>query len=301
LNLTTHLFFGVAVGFIFFGQPEIALLVTLGALLPDLDREYWFMGSQKYRDEQYHRALFHNIFVMAAVYLTSPFVSLGMFLHVFQDSFTTMKDRGCEWLYPVTRRIKRGIKDANGKDEPLDPKEHVYFYQEDPKGLLENADEDLREPGDKPVPWRRTYGPAQNGQLLDQGFLLGSIALVIIWLLEPGTSHGNDLLAFFTQNWFSCLIGFGSIALIFAAGELDRKGKVTSSRMRALVRVTSIPLFAGIILGAYSIFSHVTEIRTNFEAVSNNALQILLGIIAVGLVSVILIKWQTRAERSATV
>lgn len=67
MNLTTHLFFGVAVGFLFFGNPEIALLVTLGSLLPDLDREYWFMPSEEYRDEQLHRSLFHNLFVMGAV------------------------------------------------------------------------------------------------------------------------------------------------------------------------------------------------------------------------------------------
>jgi hypothetical protein len=95
---------------------------------------------------------FHNLFVMGAVYLVSPFVSFGMFLHVFQDSFTTIKDRGCKWLYPVTRLVKLGRKDANGTDQPLDPKEHVHFYQEDLKGLLENTDPDLREVGDRPVP-----------------------------------------------------------------------------------------------------------------------------------------------------
>jgi hypothetical protein len=34
-------------------------------------------------------------------------------------------------------------------------------------------DPDLRIPGKKPVPWRRTYGPALNGQILDHGILLG--------------------------------------------------------------------------------------------------------------------------------
>ena len=87
MNLTTHLFFGLAVGFIFFGQPAFALLVALGALLPDLDREYWFiLKPRQYRDEQLHRSLFHNFFVMAAVFLISPLVSLGMFLHTLQDA-----------------------------------------------------------------------------------------------------------------------------------------------------------------------------------------------------------------------
>ena len=122
MNLSTHLIFAIAVGFVFFGHPEIAIVIGFGALLPDLDREYWFIPATTYRDEQYHRSLFHNVFVMALAYLFSPFLSLGMFLHVFQDSFTTIKDRGCEWLYPITRWVKRGRKDPDGKDEPLDPK-----------------------------------------------------------------------------------------------------------------------------------------------------------------------------------
>jgi membrane-bound metal-dependent hydrolase YbcI (DUF457 family) len=77
LNLPTHAVFGIAVGLVFFGRPEIALLIGLGALLPDLDREYWFIPAKIYHDEQYHRALFHNVFIMALAYLVSPFFSLG--------------------------------------------------------------------------------------------------------------------------------------------------------------------------------------------------------------------------------
>jgi hypothetical protein len=301
LNLTTHLFFGIAVGFVFFGHPEIGLLVALGSLLPDLDREYWFMASKTYRDEQYHRALFHNVFVMAAVYLLSPFVSLGMFLHVFQDSFTTIKDRGCEWLYPVTRLVKRGRKDANGNDEPLDPKEHVYFYQEDSKGLLENADPDLREVGDHPVPWRRTYGPALNGQLLDQGFLIGSIAVMLIWLLLPGTANLTSLLTFVTHNWAQCLTGYVSIGLIFASGELDRRDRAQPIKIPELAFIKILLLAVGIALSGYSIFSVRVEILKNLEIVSGYGVPILLGILAVALISLILIKWHTRSGKIAIV
>ena len=247
MNLTTHLFFGLAIGFLFFGQPAPALLAALGALLPDLDREYWFiLKPQQYRDEQLHRSLFHNFFVMAAVFLVSPIVSLGMFLHTLQDALTTVKDRGCEWLYPATRLVKRGIKNGEGNDEPLDPKEHIYFYQEDSKGLLENADPDLREPGDKPVPWRRTYGPALNGKLLDTGFLIGSILLTIIWLFMVGTSRADNLLSFLSQNWIICLAGFGSIGLVFASGELDRRLRAETSRIRLLDVCKVILFFAGV-------------------------------------------------------
>ncbi len=67
MDLPTHFAFGLAVGFVFFGhQPELALVIGLGALLPDLDREYWFIPQKKYIEEQRHRALFHNVIVMAA-------------------------------------------------------------------------------------------------------------------------------------------------------------------------------------------------------------------------------------------
>ncbi|MFZ0966328.1 MAG: metal-dependent hydrolase [Candidatus Bathyarchaeia archaeon] len=146
LELTTHLAFGIAAGFLFFGRVDAALLVGLGALLPDLDREYWFVRKKVYQDEQPHRARFHNVFVIALGYLVSPFFSLGIFLHALQDSFTTSKDRGCEWFYPVSRLVKRGQYDADGKPQDPDPNERVYFYQEDPKGIIEHADPDLRVP-----------------------------------------------------------------------------------------------------------------------------------------------------------
>src|SRR5438270_6873207 len=150
--------FGLAVGFVFFGRPDIAFLISLGALIPDLDSEYWFFPSKLYADEQIHRAGLHNVFIISITYLVSPFLSLGVFLHVLQDSFTTVKDRGVEWFYPFTRLAKRGRYDAQGNEEPLDPTENVYFYQEDPPGLVRFADADLQEEQDKPIPWRRVYG-----------------------------------------------------------------------------------------------------------------------------------------------
>jgi len=300
MNLTTHLFFGLAVGFLYFGQPAFALLVALGALLPDLDREYWFiLKPQQYRDEQLHRSLFHNFFVMAAVFLISPLVSLGMFLHTLQDALTTVKDRGCEWLYPITRFVKRGIENGEGNDEPLDPKEHIYFYQEDSNGLLENADPDLREPGDKPVPWRRTYGPALNGKLLDTGFLIGSILLIITWLFIAGTSRAGNLWTFLTQNWSVFFAGFGSIGLVFASGELDRRLRSETSRP-LLLDVCKVLLFcAGAAAGLYGLFVFRNTLYTNLMA--NDWPLILLGTLIVAVVGVVVIKFQTRAGKIATV
>ena len=88
LELTTHAVFAFAVGLLFFGRVDIAFLVMLGALVPDLDREYWFVQVKKYQDEQPHRARFHNVFVMAAGYLLSPFFALGIFLRCTTGFFS---------------------------------------------------------------------------------------------------------------------------------------------------------------------------------------------------------------------
>ena len=200
----------------------MALLVGVGALLPDLDREYWYVKPKKYADEQYHRARFHNVFAILAAYLVSPFLSLGVFLHMLQDSFTTAKDRGVEWFYPLTRFVKRGMVGADGKQQPQDPKERVYFYQEDPIGIIEHADMDLRE--DHPVPWRRVYGFAQNSHLLDRGFLFCSLVVILIWFAAPMTFARFMLFGnFFQTNWLVWLLGYLSVVVLFTAGETQRR------------------------------------------------------------------------------
>lgn len=80
-----------------------------------MTREYWYVRpkkfadeQQQYAEEQVHRARFHNVFMPPAAYLVSPLLSLGVFLYMLQDSFTTAKDRGVERFYPVTRLIRRG-------------------------------------------------------------------------------------------------------------------------------------------------------------------------------------------------
>lgn len=129
MDLPTHFAFAVAVGLVFFDKPEIALLIGLGALLPDLDREYWFIRKKTYADEQIHRAGLHNVFMMALTYVISPALSLGVFLHVLQDSFTTVKDRGVEWFYPLTRLVKRGTYDGEGNPQPQIQKNISIFIK----------------------------------------------------------------------------------------------------------------------------------------------------------------------------
>jgi hypothetical protein len=292
VNLVTHAVFGLAIGFIFFGRVDIAILIVVGSLLPDLDREYWFIPQREYREEQYHRALFHNIFFMIGIYLANVYASLGIFLHSLLDSFTTVKDRGCEWLFPISRLVKRGRRDANGKEQPIDPRERIYFYQEDPNGLLENADPDLRNPGEKPVPWRRIYGPALNGQILDHSILFGSLMLVLLWLIWP--SHYGDVVTFVNEQRLGFLTGILSLILLYVSGELDRRGKINR-------KYSYVILFTGIALGIYSLSLYKDEILINLTSIFTNWMFIFVGVIAVFIVSFLVIKWHTRANKVAIV
>jgi hypothetical protein len=42
MNLSTHFVAAFAIGIAFFHNAELALIVSIGALLPDLDREYFY-------------------------------------------------------------------------------------------------------------------------------------------------------------------------------------------------------------------------------------------------------------------
>ena len=298
MDLPTHIFFGVAIGLVFFGRPEIALLIALGTILPDLDREYWFVPTKVYLNEQYHRAVFHNVFIIALAYLVSPFLSLGIFLHMLQDSFTTSKDRGCEWFYPFSRLVKRGRYDLNGHPLPLDPNERVYFYHEDLWDRIEYAEPDLPEPE---APWRRVYGPALNSSLLDRGFLCGSIVLILVWLLIPDCSN----LALWLKNpleyYYPYLVALLGIVVLFASGELDRRDRDKPYRIPQL-RILKIPLLiAGILLFVAGFALLWREIWANLEMIRPNWIPLLVGGLLVALTSFAVVKWQTRKSKALAI
>jgi hypothetical protein len=303
MDLPTHAFFGLAVGLVFFGHPEFALLIALGALIPDLDREYWFVKVSVYRDEQLHRALFHNVFVMGLFYLVSPFLALGIFLHMLLDSFTTSKDRGCEWFWPLSRLVKRGLYDYNMKPQPLDPKERVYFYQEDVKAAIEYAEPDLPEPES---PWRRVYGPALNSNLLDRGFLCGAIGLTIVWTLTQYFSNSTLLL----DNLSKCvslLIAYFSIIALFIGGELDRRdqeapfGKTQLDPLRKVSFLKMPLVILGGFLAVLWLILYRKEILVNLELISSNWIPILAAGLIVTISSIAIVKWHTRKSQAPAV
>lgn len=300
MDLPSHLSFGLAVALVFYGKPEIALLVGLGTLVPDLDREYWYVREEKYAEEQYHRARFHNVFLIVLGYLVSPFFSLGIFLHMFQDSFTTAKDRGVEWFYPLTRLVKMGLYDAKMQQQPPHDKHRVYFYQQDPIGYVNAADPDLREPGDRPVPWRRVYGFAQNSHLLDRGFLFGSSVVLLIWLLYPlSLVHVTSFYNFLETSEPVWQIGYLSIILLFVAGETQRRDKLPKLPW---LKPLQMPIFilGVILLGVWAVL-YLPQIVVNVQNLFADPLPLLVGLIAVPLTGYAVIRFYTRGGRNAIV
>lgn len=300
MDLPSHLSFGLAVALVFYGKPEIALLVGLGTLVPDLDREYWYVREAKYAEEQYHRARFHNVFLIVLGYLISPFFSLGIFLHMLQDSFTTAKDRGVEWFYPLTRLVKAGMYDEKMNKQPTAGQNRVFFYQQDPVGYVQAADPDLREPGDRPVPWRRVYGFAQNSHLLDRGFLFGSSIVILIWLVLPlSLVHVVTFYNFLESSEPVWHIGYLSIILLFAAGETQRRDKLPKLPW---LKPLQVPIFIlGLILLVVWFLLYLPQIAANILNLFEDPLPLIVGLIAVPLTGFIVIRFYTRGGRTTMV
>jgi LexA-binding, inner membrane-associated putative hydrolase len=218
--------FGIAVGAVFFGKPEIILLAGLGSAIPDLDREYGFLSKESFTRRQVHRALCHNFLFLGLVYLINPFLGLGAFLHTLLDALTTARDRGVEWLYPFTRLVSVAAYDYNGDRIELDPNHKIYLLQNELPVLTKETTKDLK-PGRQTLPWRRTYGPALSGGLLDQGIFLGSVAISLLLLLPSvlGIQKFIDITqtqiepSFYLPFW----VGVLGVGLSFVEGELGRK------------------------------------------------------------------------------
>jgi len=231
---------------------------------------------------------------MLLAYLVSPFLSLGVFLHVLQDSFTTCKDLGCEWFYPISRLVKRGLYDENGHPQHENFDELVCFYQEDPHALVEHADNDLWDEG--PSPWRRVYGPAQNSSLLNRGFLYCSIAIIVLWVFMPNVSNLDYLLSITLTRYF---ILFFWIYFCGDSFPSRRTGPKRPTAQSAQIQLREIPNFAlGLILFSVWLFAYRAEILANLETIYSNLIPVLLGVGIVILVILAVIKWQTRTGKT---
>ena len=258
-NFTTHVMFGMLIGALFFGKLEIILLLGIGAAIPDMDREYGFFSKDVFRKHQLHRAFCHNFVFLGILYLINPFLGLGAFLHTLLDAVTTSKDRGVEWLYPFSRLVKKSVYDHQGKRiTELDPKTKIFMYQNDPVELTRKSAEDLKD--FVPRPWRRSYGPALSGGILDMGIFVASTALLLLMVAisKLGIRNFIDFTNVITPtSYVPLVIGSLGVLLVLFVGEIMRhKEAKRASRVPPLLYkmayLLSLSLIAiGIILGAY--------------------------------------------------
>ena len=260
MNFTTHVMFGMLIGALFFGNLEIILLVGIGSAIPDMDREYGFFSKDVFRKHQLHRALFHNFIFLGMLYLINPFLGLGAFLHTLLDAVTTAKDRGVEWLYPFTRLVKKAVYDHQGKRIiPVDPNTRIFMYQNDPVELTRKSAEDLKDY--TPTPWRRSYGPALSGGILDMGIAAGSTALLLFMAILSKLGIRNFInFGAPPLNYTASIpiiIGSMGVLSVLVTGEIKRhreakKASSGPSIIYKLIYTLSLSLIAtGIILGAY--------------------------------------------------
>ncbi len=224
MNLTTHAVLAFAIGITVFHNVPVALIITIGALIPDLDREYLFIAKKKIEQYQLHRSLFHNLLWIGFLYILNPFLALGALSHSLLDSFTSATDRGVELLFPLTRLINGYYYNIKGTE--ADNAKKRKWWVEDPWALLKNtSDRDLQEPTKQP--WRRSYGPFRNSRIVDWAIFFASLIFLIV--LYFGVS-GSYLMAGY-NGWL--IVSFVGIAIFYGLGEVYRR-KLINDKQEAI-------------------------------------------------------------------
>jgi hypothetical protein len=259
MNLPTHIMFGALIGALFFGRWDISLLVAIGSVLPDMDREYGFFSKDYFRDHQLHRALYHNFVFMGIVFLINPYLALGAFCHTLLDAINTAKDRGVEWLYPFSRLVKKARYDHEGKKIAHDIKTKIYMYQNDPVELTRKTAKDMKDYTLRP--WRRIYGPFYSGGILDIGIFVGSTVLILFLALLSVFGVRAFIDFYHPQLSFSFIvplfIGALGISLVLGVGEMKRhiEAKKASRTPPALWKLSfflsNFLIAFGVVLGSY--------------------------------------------------
>ncbi|MCH1771269.1 MULTISPECIES: metal-dependent hydrolase [Metallosphaera] len=238
MNLNSHIAFALAVGLALFHNIPLAVLVGIGAALPDLDREYIFTRRKIFAKYQLHRALFHNVFVGLAVMYFDFYLGLGMFLHFGLDLLTSPTDRGIELFFPLGRLVKTFKLHYDGK---VSREKGIMWYLEDPSTLVNRtADPGLREI--ERMPWIRVYGPFKNSRLVDWTIFYGSFIFIQLYEINNLLSWWENFL--YTVFVKYLLIDVG-IVIFYALGELWRR----RLQFRQVSMVTKSVILGGMILG----------------------------------------------------
>ena len=284
MNLPTHITFGALIGALFFGRWDIILLVAIGSILPDMDREYGFFSKDYFREHQLHRAIYHNFVFIGIVFLINPYLALGAFCHTLLDGLNTAKDRGVEWLYPFSRLVKKARYDHEGKGIGFDPKTKIYMYQNDPVELTRKTAEDMKDFTIRP--WRRIYGPFYSGGILDIGIFVGSTALILLMALLSVVGARTFIDCHQPHLNFNFIIPLSisalGISLVLGVGEIKRRieAKRASRAPPMLYKLSyflSLSLIAfGLGLGAYLNPSSFTTFASNLPYLAAGLLVVFL-------------------------
>jgi hypothetical protein len=258
MNLPTHWVAALAIGIAFFHNVELAFIMSMGALIPDLDREYFYVARDFIGRHQTHRAVCHNFLVAGILFLVSPLLALGALSHYFLDIFTSASDRGVELLWPFTRFFGgfRFLWTIEG--DKKNGAKKLKWWVEDPWRLLKNTTErDLQEPEEQP--WRRSYGPFKNGRIVDWGIFFTSIVF-LIFLAASAFALGTNFysltepLSLSSISLLALGFFFSGVLVFFGLGEWyqrqpDEKKEETAERLTALLIFGLILLVAAGILG----------------------------------------------------
>jgi len=219
MNLNTHIMLALAVGAVAFHRVDLAVLVAIGAAIPDLDREYVFTKRRVFERYQLHRALLHNVFFAGSLSLFNQYLGLGVFLHILLDLLTSPTDRGVEVLFPLGRFVRSFKLDLDGRVNR--GRSRITWYMEDPVRLVRRtSDPELREEGK--APWIRVYGPFKNSRLADWTLFYSSLLFLVIY----EHIHGGflpwflDFLRVFLLNFLPIEVG---VISFYAAGEWWRR------------------------------------------------------------------------------
>ncbi|AAK42077.1 metal-dependent hydrolase [Saccharolobus solfataricus] len=217
MNLNSHILLALAFGLILFHNDiALAVLVGIGAAIPDLDREYVFTKRKIFAKYQLHRALFHNIFFALAVTYFNLYLGLGIFLHIALDLLTSPTDRGVELFFPLGRLVKNFELDYDGN---IRQSKGMMWYLEDPVRIINKT----ADPGLKVVvkmPWIRIYGPFKNSRLVDWMIFYSSFIFIQLYEL-------NNLITWWETFLYTVFVKYVfidiGIVLFYATGELWRR------------------------------------------------------------------------------
>ncbi|QXJ35705.1 metal-dependent hydrolase [Saccharolobus shibatae] len=217
MNLHSHILLALAFGLILFHNDiTLAVLVGIGAAIPDLDREYVFTKRKIFAKYQLHRALFHNIFFALAVTYFNFYLGLGIFLHMALDLLTSPTDRGVELFFPLGRLIKNYELDYHGN---IRKSKGMMWYLEDPVSIInKTADPGLKEI--VKMPWIRIYGPFKNSRLVDWMIFYSSFVFIQLYELNHLVKWWELFLYTVFVKYIFITIG---IVLFYFTGELWRR------------------------------------------------------------------------------